>query len=116
MTLFINVHSIDEAESLTTRILVMSRGRTKFLRTPAEVREEFNCGYEFTILDDSASIDDILLRVREIVPEIHLGTEHEWTLMFPAGLRVCAALKAIGDVVTLFILIVLRSRFATDRG
>jgi ABC-type multidrug transport system ATPase subunit len=98
MTSFINVHSIDEAESMTSRILVMSQGRAKFCGTPAEMREEFKCGYEITILDDSASIENILSNVREIVPEVHLGTEHERTLMLPADLRVGAALEAIGDV------------------
>jgi ABC-type multidrug transport system ATPase subunit len=98
MTSFINVHSIDEAESMTSRILVMSQGRVKFLGTPAGMRNEFKCGYEITILDDSASIEDILSRVREIFPEVHLGTEHERTLMLPADLRVGAALEAIGDV------------------
>jgi ABC-type multidrug transport system ATPase subunit len=98
MTSFINVHSIDEAESMTSRILVMSQGRARFLGTPAEMREEFKCGYEVTILDESAPIDEILSRVREVVAEVQIGTEHTQTLMLPADLRVGAALEAIGDI------------------
>jgi ABC-type multidrug transport system ATPase subunit len=98
MTSFINVHSIDEAESMTSRILVMSQGRVKFVGTPAEMREEFKCGYEVTILDESASMEDILSRVREIVPEVRVEVEHERKLLLPADLRVGAALEAIGDM------------------
>jgi ABC-type multidrug transport system ATPase subunit len=98
MTSFINVHSIDEAESMTSRILVMSQGRAKFLGTPAEMREEFKCGYEVAILDESVSMEDILTRVREIVPEVRVEIEHERTLLLPADLRVGAALEAIGEV------------------
>jgi ABC-type multidrug transport system ATPase subunit len=44
MTSFINVHSIDEAESMTSRIVVMSQGKVKFLGSPAEMRDEFKTG------------------------------------------------------------------------
>jgi ABC-type multidrug transport system ATPase subunit len=98
MTAFINVHSIDEAESMTSRILVMSQGRVKFLGTPAEMREEFKCGYRVAILDDSASMDEIISRVRNVVPEVRVDNEHERTLLLPADLRVGAALEVIGDV------------------
>jgi ABC-type multidrug transport system ATPase subunit len=98
MTSFINVHSIDEAESMTSRILVMSQGRAKFVGTPAEMREEFKCGYEVAILDESASIEEIVSRVKEIVPEVRVEREPERTILLPADLRVGAALEAIGDV------------------
>jgi ABC-type multidrug transport system ATPase subunit len=98
MTAFINVHSIDEAESMTSRILVMSQGRAKFLGTPAEMREEFKCGYEIAILDESAPMDEILSRVKQVVPEARVDADHERTLMLPADLRVGAALEALGDV------------------
>jgi ABC-type multidrug transport system ATPase subunit len=98
MTSFINVHSIDEAESTTSRLVVMSQGRAKFVGTPAEMREEFQCGYEVVILDESASMEDILSRVGEIVPEVRVDAEHQRTLLLPADLRVGAALEAIGDV------------------
>jgi hypothetical protein len=98
MTSFINVHSIDEAESMTSRILVMSQGRAKFIGTPAAMRDEFKCGYEVAILDESASIHEIVARVREVVPEVRVDEDHERTLLLPADLRVGAALEAIGDV------------------
>jgi ABC-type multidrug transport system ATPase subunit len=98
MTAFINVHSIDEAESMTSRILVMSQGRAKFLGTPAAMRDEFKCGYQVAILDDSLEMEEIVFRVRDVVPEVRLDAEHERTLLLPADLRVGGALEAIGDV------------------
>jgi ABC-type multidrug transport system ATPase subunit len=97
MTSFINVHSIDEAESMTSRILVMSQGRAKFLGSPAEMREEFKCGYEISILDNT-DMNEIVSRVRTVVPDVRVSPDHERTLMLPADLRVGAALEAIGDV------------------
>jgi ABC-type multidrug transport system ATPase subunit len=96
MTSFINVHSIDEAESMTSRILVMSQGKAQFIGSPAEMRNTFDCGYEIAILDESP-IEAILERVREVVPDVKLSPEHDKTLMLPADLRVGAALEAIGD-------------------
>jgi ABC-type multidrug transport system ATPase subunit len=72
MTSFVNARSIDEAESMTSRILVTSQGRAKVPGTPAEMREEFKCGYELAILDEVASMDGILASVREVVPEINI--------------------------------------------
>jgi ABC-type multidrug transport system ATPase subunit len=97
MTSFINVHSIDEAESMTSRILVMSQGKVKFFGSPAEMRDVFECGYEIAILDESP-IEPIVGRVREVVPEVKVSPDHERTLMLPADLRVGTALEAIGDV------------------
>jgi ABC-type multidrug transport system ATPase subunit len=96
MTSFINVHSIDEAESMTNRILVMSQGRVKFLGSPAEMRDKFQCGYKIAFLDQS-SMDDILEQVKTIVPEATLSSDHERTLTLPADLRVGAVLEVIGD-------------------
>jgi ABC-type multidrug transport system ATPase subunit len=97
MTSFINVHSIDEAESMTSRILVMSQGRIKFLGSPAEMREEFKCGYKISILDDT-DMNMIVSRVRTVVPDVQVNLDHERMLMLPADLRIGAALEAIGDV------------------
>jgi ABC-type multidrug transport system ATPase subunit len=98
MTSFINVHSIDEAESMTSRILVMSRGKAKFIGTPAEMRDEFKCGYQVAILDETADVEAIVGRVSEIVPEVRVSPDHERTLMLPADLRVGSALEAIGEI------------------
>jgi ABC-type multidrug transport system ATPase subunit len=97
MTSFISVHSIDEAESMTSRILVMSQGKVKFLGSPAEMRDEFKCGYEVAILED-APISDIFARVSQAVPEVRISPDHPNVLLLPADLRVLAALEAIGDL------------------
>jgi ABC-type multidrug transport system ATPase subunit len=97
MTSFINVHSIDEAESMTTRVLVMSQGRVKFFGSPAEMREEFKCGYEITILDDS-DMTEIMEGVRSVIPEARVSPERDRTLMLPADLRIGAALAMIRNV------------------
>jgi ABC-type multidrug transport system ATPase subunit len=96
MTSFINVHSIDEAESMTSRILVMSQGKVRFLGSPAEMREAFECGYEIAVLDETP-MEQILANVAEVVPEVKLSPDHDRTLMLPADLRVGAALQAMGD-------------------
>jgi ABC-type multidrug transport system ATPase subunit len=98
MTSFINVHSIDEAESMTSRILVMSQGRAKFIGTPAEMREEFECGYAVTILDEQVSMDTVLTNAQTVVPEARVAADRPRMLLLPADLRVGGALKAIGEV------------------
>jgi ABC-type multidrug transport system ATPase subunit len=95
-TSFINVHSLDEAESMVSRILVMSQGKVTFIGSPAEMRDQFKCGYEVAILD-STPMEDILSKVRGIVPEATTSPDHPNVLVLPADLRMRAALEAIGD-------------------
>jgi ABC-type multidrug transport system ATPase subunit len=100
MTSFINVHSIDEAESMTSRVLVMSQGRVKFMGSPAQMRDEFQCGYEVAILGEGPKNDiyPIVGRVNQAVPEVRISPDRPNVLLLPADLRVLAALEAIGDV------------------
>jgi ABC-type multidrug transport system ATPase subunit len=94
---FINAHSVEEAEAFASKLLVMKKGQKEFMGSPAELRAEFKCGYEVTLLGENPDAQSALALVQSVVPEAEINPEHENTLMLPADLRMSDALAALGD-------------------
>jgi ABC-type multidrug transport system ATPase subunit len=96
MTGIISVHSVEEAESVCSRMLVLKKGREAFIGSAAELRNEYQCGYRLTFFDDNADFGRILEVVKEIVPEAVLKDDFSGTVMMPADLRTVDVLERIG--------------------
>ena len=87
---FVTLHSLEEAETVSSRIFVMRAGEIIYQGTPSELRRKYNCGYRITSLGDisreemmrlcreknidSSSdpdrTDSILIPVSDTVPDI----------------------------------------------
>lgn len=50
-TLLITSHALEEAEDVCSRICVLSHGSVRFLGTPPELREKFECVYNIKFVD-----------------------------------------------------------------
>jgi ABC-type multidrug transport system ATPase subunit len=94
---FINVHSVEEAEAVASRLLVLKKGEVAFMGTPVELRHEFECGYELTLLDGAEGVKETLSVVQGVIPEAKRHKEHECGICLPADLRVADALDALGE-------------------
>jgi ABC-type multidrug transport system ATPase subunit len=108
----INAHSVEEAEAIASRVLVMRRGRQEFIGSPGELRAEFKCGYRVTLLSEDANPEAALHCVQRVVPEAVLSPERS-DLLLPADLRMGSALQALGDQRCLVHLESLESAIAT---
>jgi ABC-type multidrug transport system ATPase subunit len=97
ITAFISCHSLEEAESVATRFLVMRDGAVAFIGTSAELRSQYRCGYHVTFLDDPPNMEAILERAETIVPEVHIRQEHPPTLFIPVDLRAADVLAALEE-------------------
>jgi ABC-type multidrug transport system ATPase subunit len=95
MTALVSAHSLEEAESISSRMVVMKSGKIAFLGTAAELRSQYHCGYNLTFLGDDLDLGAVLNRVREVVPEAVVHEDHPRTLLIPSDLRVVDALDVI---------------------
>jgi ABC-type multidrug transport system ATPase subunit len=87
ITALISCHSLEEAESVATRFLVMREGTIAFLGTGAELRSQYRCGYHLTFLDEAPNMAAILDCAQSVVPEVFIRDDHPTTLFIPADLR-----------------------------
>jgi ABC-type multidrug transport system ATPase subunit len=95
VTALISAHSLEEAESVSSRMVVMKAGKIAFAGTAAELRSQYHCGYNLTFLDDDLDFAAILNAARLVVPEAIMHEDHPKTLLIPADLRVVDVLDAI---------------------
>ena len=95
VTALITTHSIEESESISSRILVMSKGHIAFVGTPAELREQYHCCYYLTIIDENTDMQRVLQFSKNLDPNIKIQPEHGNTLMIPNNLNFSDILNAI---------------------
>lgn len=95
LTCLISAHSLEEAENIASGILVMKKGEKAFYGTAAELRNQYQCGYKITILDDGVDMAAILAATREVVPEATIVEDHPKTIIVPADLRATDVLERL---------------------
>jgi ABC-type multidrug transport system ATPase subunit len=95
MTGFISVHSVEEAESVCSRMLVLKKGKTAFIGTAAELRNEYKCGYRLTFLGENVEMDRILEVVQTVIPEASAREDFSNMLVLPVDLKVADVLEVL---------------------
>lgn len=61
-TCLITSHALEEAEAVSTRLFIVSRGKIPFMGTSTELRREYNCGYVLRVeqrMNDTRSVLDL---------------------------------------------------------
>lgn len=97
-TSLITSHAIEEAESICSRLFIMSNGSVQFIGTPTELRREANCGYILTVIEDdnNDNITDILLDfIKKRIPDAEKLDGKEKSVIFTADLRAADVLDDI---------------------
>ena len=70
-TTIVSSHSLEEGESIATKIFVLYNGRMLYNGSPAEVRTRFKCGYKINIIaKDGHDVEDSLDKTYEFVHNI----------------------------------------------
>ncbi|OHT01370.1 ABC transporter family protein [Tritrichomonas foetus] len=86
-TVFITTHSIEESESISSRLLVMSQGQIAFCGTAADLREQYNCCYFVSIINQNVEMEKVLQCAHEVCPSAKIHPEHPNILMIPNNLH-----------------------------
>ncbi|KAK8886751.1 hypothetical protein M9Y10_042219 [Tritrichomonas musculus] len=84
-------HSVEECESISTRLLLMSKGQIAFVGTAAEMREKYNCCYFVTVIEnedvDMQKVLECANDVEKARGRVRISSEHKNTLMIPNNLH-----------------------------
>jgi ABC-type multidrug transport system ATPase subunit len=91
-TTLISCHSLEEAETVASRIFVMKAGEIPFAGSPAELRQKIHCGYMITVSEGTCSNESLLNCIKEIIPEAYIK---ENSVLMPIDLRVSDAVAAV---------------------
>lgn len=100
-TVFTACHSVEECESISTRLLLMSRGQIAFVGAAAEMREKYNCCYYITIIENNDVDMNKVLNCANEIPEMNgkvkISPDHPRTLMVPNNLYFADVLNHIDE-------------------
>jgi ABC-type multidrug transport system ATPase subunit len=93
----ISCHSLEEGGEVSTKIMMLSKGRIVFLGTPAELRVEYNCGYYVTFVDDDVDMQRVLEFVKMSVPQAEIKFGRPKAVLVPDTLDVADLLERIDE-------------------
>jgi ABC-type multidrug transport system ATPase subunit len=82
-TCIITTHALEEAEAVSSRMFVVSRGKLPFVGTSTELREEFKCGYLLKLDSEPEAMDGILKFVQGYVPNAKILPDRDDTIALP---------------------------------
>ena len=82
-TCIITTHALEEAEAVSSRMFVVSRGKLPFIGTSSELREEFKCGYLLKLDCEPEAMDGILKFVQNYVPNAKTLPDRDDTITLP---------------------------------
>lgn len=87
-TCILSSHMLEEAETISNRIFVMSNGRIIFDGTPSDLRQDHHCGYMLKIIfkgenEDDTKIQRVFNWVKETLPDASLDDMHEDCILLP---------------------------------
>ena len=96
-TCIITTHALEEAEAVSSRMFVISRGKIPFAGTSTELRNEFKCGYIMKIDSEPEAMPGILEAVQKWVPEAKVLEERDDTILFPVVSEISTLLKYLAE-------------------
>jgi len=92
-TSLISSHSLEEAEGVSTKIVLINKGEISFSGSPAELREMTNCGYILRVVEGDNS--NLLQIIQEVVPEAKHSKDQTDCVIFPVDLRTTKVIEKI---------------------
>ena len=96
-TCIITTHALEEAEAVSSRMFVVSRGKIPFAGTSTELREEFKCGYILKIDSAPEAMDGIVKEVQNFIPEAKVLEDREDTIALPVNDKIPELLQSLDN-------------------
>jgi ABC-type multidrug transport system ATPase subunit len=92
-TAIITTHALEEAETVSSRLFILSNGTIPHAGTSTELRHEFNCGYILRL--DNGDRNRVLDLAKKYIPESIASTERADTILMPITSAVPKFLRAL---------------------
>ncbi|KAK8898165.1 hypothetical protein M9Y10_000436 [Tritrichomonas musculus] len=86
-TSFVTSHALEEAETVSSRLFILSEGVIRFIGTSTELREKFKCGYELRV-ETSQNMETVLDFVKKFIPEAKIADDRPDVILMPVSLSI----------------------------
>lgn len=96
-TCIITTHALEEAEAVSSRMFVVSRGQLKYAGTSTELRNNFKCGYVLKVDSEAEVMPNILEAVKKFVPEAAMLEERDDSITLPVSGEIPDLLSYLDD-------------------
>lgn len=96
-TCLITSHALEEAETVSSRLFIVSKGQIPFSGTSTELRKQFKCGYCLRVERDDGKAGPVLDLVQKYIPEAKITEEREDSITMPVSRKVPEMLHELVD-------------------
>eukprot|EP00919_Chromeraceae_sp_WS-2016_P045422 GHVR01108149.1.p1 GENE.GHVR01108149.1~~GHVR01108149.1.p1 ORF type:complete len:1421 (-),score=238.78 GHVR01108149.1:459-4649(-) len=88
-------HSMEEAESLATRVIIMTRGELKCIGSPQQLKDAYSNGVEFSVIPKPKSLEDIDRFIKDV---LKLSGDTTMTVSLASDMLQVAVTSLISDL------------------
>lgn len=96
-TCLITSHALEEAETVSSRLFIVSKGQIPFSGTSTELRKQFKCGYCLRVEREDGKVGPVLELVQKYIPEAKVTEEREDSITMPVSRKVPEMLHELVD-------------------
>jgi ABC-type multidrug transport system ATPase subunit len=96
-TSLITSHALEEAEAVSSRLFIVSKGKVPFCGTSTELRNRFKCGYLLRIVREDGTVGGVLELAQSFVPSARLVEDRKDTIAIPVDDAVPAFLTELSE-------------------
>jgi len=101
-TSLISSHSLEEAESISSRLFVMKNGQMVFMGTSSDLRRQYKCGYRLSLIGENPNIDVFLEYTNKFIPESTKDADRNDSILVPVDDRFVTLIEDIESKLSLF--------------
>ena len=94
-TCLITSHALEEAEAVSSRLFIVSKGKVPFQGTSTELRKEFKCGYILRVEREDGTVGPVLDLVRSFCEDAHVTEERQDSITMQVNPRVPEMLQEL---------------------
>lgn len=94
-TSIITSHELEEAETLSSRLFIVTYGKISFNGTSTELRKQNKCGYVLRIDSQSGNAQSVLKIAQSFVPEAEISEDRDDVIRMPADKKISEFLNAL---------------------
>jgi ABC-type multidrug transport system ATPase subunit len=96
-TSLITSHALEEAEAVSSRLFIVSRGKVPFCGTSTELRNKYKCGYLLRIVREDGTTGRVTELAQSFVPDARLLEDRKDTIAMPVDQAVPAFLTELSE-------------------
>lgn len=96
-TCLITSHALEEAEAVSSRLFIVSKGKIPFRGTSTELRKEFKCGYILRVEREDGTVGPVLDLVKTYCEDAHVTEERQDSITMQVNPRVPEMLQELED-------------------